>query len=87
MKEEIKIGSIIRHGAGPTALMQVTHISENHGGIHDRYYGKSFYGTSVGAYAYEVRLASAADLECWERQDEISKVLRAKGIAYSPIRE
>lgn len=60
-----KIGAVIRYGEGPTALMEVTHISQGHGSGIARYYGTQFYGGSTGAYHEDCRAANLKDLQRW----------------------
>jgi hypothetical protein len=76
---KFKVGDILRYDSGPTALMVVTYISENHGGSH-RYYGQQCYGGGCGAYEYDCTLASAKDLTTWETE---RKRYHVKEKAYS----
>jgi hypothetical protein len=65
----ITVGSIIRYGTAPSALMQVELVAFNHGGAGEhRYYGKQCYGGSQGANHSHCRLASSADLETWNTE-------------------
>ncbi len=61
------VGDLVRYGDGETALMMIEYVSKNHGGdgAH-RYYGRQFYGGSVGAYHGACRKPSAADRAKWE---------------------
>lgn len=67
-KPKYEVGDILRHDVGPTALMRVTHVSENHGGFGHRYYGPSTYGSAMGAYEVDCKPASKEDLAVWERE-------------------
>jgi len=59
-------GSILRIGPGPSALMQVETISENHAGIgKHRYYGSHIMGGLVGVYHSDVIATSESDIEIW----------------------
>lgn len=48
---KFKVGDIVRYSAGPTAIMTIQHVSKDHAGLGlHRYYGRQYYGGSVGAY-------------------------------------
>jgi hypothetical protein len=76
-QSEFKIGDIIRYGSGPTALMRIDHISENHG-IEDRYYGKQCYGSAMGVYRSDAKHASQEDIKTWERENGPAKQVEGK---------
>lgn len=64
--EAFPIGTIIRYGEGPTALMRVGTISYNHGGPGvTRYYGQQCTGGVTGAYHGDCRAASRKDIRTW----------------------
>lgn len=62
------IGTVLRYGAGSTALMLVEEVSEHHGGPgQHRYWGRQCMGGVRGAYEGDCSLASALDLATWAR--------------------
>ena len=68
-----KVGDIIRHDFGRTALMEVEHVSVNKGRSRARYYGtglpEQFSGnTTVGVYHEDAKPASALDLRVWDQE-------------------
>ena len=63
-----KIGLIVRHGVGSTALMRVDAISLNHcrTGEH-RYYGRHCMGGLQACYSSDAILADSNDLLTWRK--------------------
>lgn len=62
-----KVGDILRTGIGPTALMEITYISKNHGSSIARYYGQHCMGGLCGAYHERVQVADdPRDVKTWE---------------------
>jgi hypothetical protein len=57
-----EIGSVVRFGDGPTALMEITSFSEG------RAYGDHALGGSVGAEIADVRPPSDEDMRVWHRE-------------------
>ncbi len=66
MSKAYKIGDLLRYDIGPTALMEVTNITEYDTGLR-RYYGKQCMGGSTAAGCDQVRLASRDDLATWRK--------------------
>ncbi len=66
MSKTYKIGDLLRYDIGPTALMEVTNITEYDTGLR-RYYGKQCMGGSTAAGCDQVRLASRDDLATWRK--------------------
>ena len=61
------VGDLVRYSDGVTALMVIEYVSKDHGGTGaHRYYGKQFYGGSVGAYHGACQKPSTADREKWK---------------------
>jgi hypothetical protein len=74
-KIKCKIGDIIRYDSGPTALMRIEAISKNHGVYGtDRYYGRSFYGSSVGVYDYDANKATAAEIKKYKTDNHLNRL-------------
>ncbi len=59
---KFEIGSIIRYGNGPTALMRIESISNK------RYYGVQYFGGSVGALEMDCRPPTPDDLAKWHQR-------------------
>ena len=62
--EVYKVGDVIRFDRGPTALMEITEISNPHGGS-VRYYGKTWHGSTIGVYQYDAIKATERELVLW----------------------
>lgn len=74
-KAKFKVGSIIRHDKGSTALMKITSISLDHGRVGAvRYYGKSFYGSSVGVYETDSSVATETEIYRFKTDDHIGRL-------------
>lgn len=61
------IGTILRYGAGPTALMCVTGHTQLHGD-YVRYYGEHHFGGLVQAHSNTVIEATSEDIETWNKE-------------------
>ena len=66
-KPKFSVGDVIRYSSGPTALMRVSNVSENHGGYEHRYYGQQCLGGIVGAYESDCSPATEDDKKEWDR--------------------
>lgn len=62
-----KVGDILRYDNGHTALFRVEHVSEDHDGRGGhRYYGQTFYGSSLGAYEQDCQPATKFEKARWD---------------------
>ncbi len=67
-----EVGSVVRFGDGPTALMEIVSFSEG------RAYGDHALGGSVGAEIADIRPPSDEDMRTWHRR------MRAREVATEP---
>lgn len=65
------LGDILRYDHGPTALMRVETVSFGHDGRGHRYYGRQFFGGTMGAYEFECLLASPYDIDKWNEENSL----------------
>lgn len=63
------IGTVLRYGAGPTALMCVTGHTQLHGD-NVRYYGVHHFGGIVQAHSAMVQEATNEDMIIWDRETD-----------------
>lgn len=63
----LPVGTLVRTGAGPTALMLITEIRSGHGGSVARYYGIHCMGGYCGAYHEAVTVAKETDEVTWNK--------------------
>lgn len=67
---KFNIDQVVRIGDGTTALMKISSISPNHGGIgKHRYYGDHVMTGAVGSYEDKISNASEEDLKIWEKNN------------------
>lgn len=69
-----KKGDIVRYSYGPTALMKLTGVSRNHGGVCDRWYGLQYYGGSMGEYADKLTHATPAEVQDFRTNNHIGRL-------------
>lgn len=70
---KFKIGEIVRYDRGSTALMKITSVSPNHGGL-VRYYGLQFYGDAMGAYENDCRSATLEEIQRFKTDKHLGRL-------------
>lgn len=79
--KQFKIGAIVRYSDGITALMKIETVAYDEDGEgNHHYYGRQFYGASMGAYHYDMLAATQAEVHRWEeneKRDLLYKALRS----------
>lgn len=71
---KFKVGDIIRHDSGSTALMKITSVSPNHGGYSTRYYGRSFYGSPVGVFQMDAKEATPEEITRFKTDNHLNRL-------------
>lgn len=77
-ESKYKIGQVVRYDKGATALFKIDHISKRHGGPLDRYYGRQFYGSPMGAYEDVISPASESEIKEYEARAQADNSAKAK---------
>jgi len=72
--QRFAVGHIVRYGPGSTALMRVEMVSAQHGGSGPRYFGRQYFGGSVGAYERDCTAATPEERQRYlDHEDRIAR--------------